>query len=96
MVLTTGSVSRAWITEDLGENDGPSGAAAIARALVLARNVTCVMVCEETLLPAIRNTCQSAGLFPVTLEQAAIAKADKSLATIVMQPYATNDADGQT
>ena len=95
VVLTTGSVSRAWITEDLGENDGPSGAAAIARALVLARNVTCVMVCEETLLPAIRNTCQSAGLFPVSLEQAAIAKADKSLATIVMQPYATNDADGQ-
>ncbi|MCI5096789.1 MAG: DUF4392 domain-containing protein [Rhodobacteraceae bacterium] len=95
VVLTTGSVSRAWITTDLGENDGPSGAAAIARALVLARNVTCVMVCEETLLPAIRNTCQAAGLFPVTLEQAAIAKADKSLATIVMIPYATDDETGK-
>lgn len=95
VVLTTGSVSRAWITTDLGENDGPSGAAAIARALVLARNVTCVMVCEETLLPAIRNTCQAAGLFPVTLEQAAIAKADKSLATIVMIPYATDDEGGK-
>ncbi|KIC09725.1 hypothetical protein RA19_14665, partial [Leisingera sp. ANG-M1] len=77
------------------ENDGPSGAAAIARALVLARNATCVMLCEETLLPAIRNTCQAAGLFPVTLEQAAIARADKSLATIVMLPYATEDAAGQ-
>jgi hypothetical protein len=95
VVLTTGSVSRAWITTDLGENDGPSGAAAIARALVLARNVTCVMVCEETLLPAIRNTCQAAGLFPVTLEQAAIAKADKSLATVVMIPYATDDEGGK-
>ncbi|NOD93728.1 DUF4392 domain-containing protein [Ruegeria sp. HKCCD4884] len=95
VVLTTGSVSRAWITPDLGENDGPSGAAAIARALVLARSVTCVMLCEETLLPAIRKTCQAAGLFPVTLEQAAIAKADKSLATIVMLPYATDDAGGQ-
>ena len=95
VVLTTGSVSRAWITTDLGENDGPSGAAAIARALVLARNVTCVMVCEETLLPAIRNTCQAAGLFPVTLEQAEIAKADKSLATIVMIPYATDDEGGK-
>ena len=95
VVLTTGSVSRAWITTDLGENDGPSGAAAIARALVLARNVTCVMVCEDTLLPAIRNTCQAAGLFPVTLEQAAIAKADKSLATIVMLPYATDDETGK-
>ena len=95
VVMTTGSVSRAWITTDLGENDGPSGAAAIARALVLARNVTCVILCEETLLPAIRNTCQAAGLFPVTLEQAAIAKADKSLATIVMLPYATDNEGGK-
>lgn len=95
VLLTTGSVSRAWITPELGENDGPSGAAAIARALVLGRNATCVMLCEDTLLPAIRNTCQAAGLFPVTLEQAAIAKADKSLATIVMIPYATDDAGGQ-
>ncbi len=95
VVLTTGSVSRAWITPELGENDGPSGAAAIARALVLARNVTCVMLCEETLLPAIQSTCQAAGLFPVTLEQAQIAKADKSLSTIVMLPYATDDEGGQ-
>lgn len=95
VVLTTGSVSRAWITPDLGENDGPSGAAAIARALVLARNVTVVMLCEETLLPAIQNVCQSAGLFPVTWEQAQIAKADKSLATIVMIPYSTEDDAGR-
>ncbi len=95
VILTTGSVSRAWITPDLGENDGPSGAAAIARALVMARNATCVMLCEDTLLDAIRNTCQAAGLFPVTLEQAAIAREDKSLATIVMLPYATDDEGGK-
>jgi len=96
VVMTTGSVSRAWITPELGENDGPSGAAAVARALVLARNVTCVLLCEETLLSAIRATCQSAGLFPVTLEQATIAKTDKSLATIVMLPYATEDEAGKS
>ncbi|MCT4554314.1 MAG: DUF4392 domain-containing protein [Pelagimonas sp.] len=95
VILTTGSVSRAWITPELGENDGPSGAAAIARALVLERNATCIMLCEETLLKAIRNTCQAAGLFPVTLEQAMIARADKSLATIVMLPYATEDEAGK-
>lgn len=95
VILTTGSVSRAWITPDLGENDGPSGAAAIARALVLERNATCIMLCEETLLPAIRAVMQAAGLFPVTLEQAAIARADKSLATIVMLPFATDDDTGK-
>ncbi|WP_343211665.1 DUF4392 domain-containing protein (plasmid) [Aliisedimentitalea scapharcae] len=95
VILTTGSVSRAWITPELGENDGPSGAAAIARALVLERNATCVMLCEDTLLPAIQNVMQAAGLFPVTLQQAAIARADHSLATIVMLPYATEDDAGQ-
>lgn len=95
VILTTGSVSRAWITPALGENDGPAGAAAIARALVLGRNATCVLLCEETLLPAIRNTCQATGLFPVSLDEAAIARADKSLATIVMLPFATEDEAGQ-
>ena len=95
VVLTTGWVSRTWITPHLGENDGPSGAAAIARALVLERNAICVMQCEETLLSAIRNVMQAAGLFPVTLEQAEIARGDKSLATIVMLPYATEDDTGK-
>ncbi len=94
VVLTTGSVSRAWITPDLGENDGPSGAAAIARALVLGRNATCVVVCEQTLLEAIGNVMAAAGLFPVTLEQAALARQDKSLTTVVMLPYAVEDGEG--
>ncbi|MCL4675838.1 MAG: DUF4392 domain-containing protein, partial [Pararhodobacter sp.] len=95
VVLTTGSVSRAWITPELGENDGPSGAAAVARALVLGRNALCVMLCEATLLPAIRAVMQAAGLFPVTVAQARIARADRSLATIVLLPYATDDEGGQ-
>lgn len=95
VVLTTGSVSRAWITPELGENDGPSGAAAIARALVLGRNAKCIMLCEETLLPAIRNTCRAAGLFHVSLEQASIAQADMSLAAITLLPYATEGDIGQ-
>ncbi len=92
VVLTTGSVSRAWITPKLGENDGPSGTATIARALVLGRNATCVVVCEETLLEAIGNVMAASGLFPVTLEQARIAREDRSLATVVMLPFPTDDA----
>ncbi len=95
VLLTTGSVSRAWITPALGENDGPSGAAAIARALVKARNALCIMMCEASLIPAIQNTLQSAGLFPLTLEQAQIAQADASLASVVMLPYPTDDESGQ-
>ena len=95
VVLTTGSVSRAWITPELGENDGPSGTAAIARALELERNALCVLLCEQTLLPALQLVMQASGLAAVTLEQAKIAQADRSMATIVMMPYATDDETGK-
>ena len=96
VLITTGLVSRAWISPLVGENDGPSGAAAIARALVLGRNAICVVLCEETLLSPIRAVMVAAGLTPVTLEQAAIARDDRSLATVVMMPYPVDDVAGQT
>jgi len=34
--VTTGSVSRAWISTEIGENDGPAGAAAVIRALAIS------------------------------------------------------------
>ncbi|PSM16392.1 glutamate cyclase domain-containing protein [Nitratireductor sp. StC3] len=96
VVVTTGSVSRAWISPAIGENDGPSGAAAIVRALVLARNATCIVLCEASLLPAIRAVMVAAGLSPVTHKQAAIARSDRSLATVVMMPFPTEDDAGRT
>jgi D-glutamate cyclase len=95
VVITTGSVSRAWITPELGENDGPSGAALIARALVLERNAACIVLCEDTLTPAIRAVMVAAGLFPVSLDQARIAQKDRSLATVVMMSYPTTDEEGR-
>lgn len=95
VILTTGSVSRAWISPEIGENDGPSGAAAIARALVLGRNTTCVVLAEETLLPSLSKVMISAGLTPVSHAAAQIARNDKSLATVVMQAYPTEDVAGQ-
>lgn len=94
VIMTTGSVSRAWITPEVGENDGPSGAAAIARALVLARNVTYVVLAEEALLQPIGAVLTTAGLTCVDLETARAASADGSLATVVMQAYPTDDAAG--
>lgn len=94
VIITTGSVSRAWITPQVGENDGPSGAAAIARALVLARNVTCVVLAEDVLLGPIGAVMTSAGLTRVEFDTARAASADGSLATVVMQAYPTDDAAG--
>lgn len=93
VVVTTGSVSRAWISAAIGENDGPSGAAAIIRALVLARQATCVLVAEEALLPAFGRVCQAAGLAVVDLPQARLANAEGSLATVVLRSFPLTDAE---
>lgn len=94
VIVTTGSVSRAWISPEIGENDGPSGAAAIARSLALSRNATIILLAEETLLDPIAAVMRAAGLSTVSLEAARIASADKSLATVVMRAYPTEDATG--
>lgn len=96
VLLTTGSVSRAWISAAIGENDGPSGAAAVARAMAIARHATLVLVAEEALLPAFGRVMQAAGLSVVDLAAARTASTDKSLATVVLHPYPTDDHAGQT
>lgn len=94
-LVTTGSVSRAWLSPDLGENDGPSGAAAIVRALWLARRATVVVVIEETLIPAMAGVLRAAGLAVVDHATARRASADGSMACVVLVPYPVEDAAGQ-
>jgi len=92
VVVTTGSVSRAWISAEIGENDGPSGAAAVARALALARQATVVVLAEATLLDPIAAVMRSAGLATVPLAAAQAASADGSLATVALQPFPVEDS----
>lgn len=94
VIVTTGSVSRAWLSPAIGENDGPSGAAAVIRALVLARRATCVLVAEEALLGPIGAVAQAAGAVPVDLVTARRANAEGSLATVVLRSFPVTDAEG--
>ena len=94
VILTTGSVSRAWVSPSIGENDGPSGAAAIARSMSIARRARIVCAVEETLAGPISAVMRAAGLSVVTAEEADIASRDGSLATIVMEPYPVSDESG--
>ena len=94
VIFTTGSVSRAWISAAIGENDGPSGTAALIRAVVLARRATCVLVAEEALLGPIGRVCQAAGLSPVTLKEARRANADASLAVMATRSFPLTDEEG--
>lgn len=94
VIVTTGSVSRAWLSTAIGENDGPSGLAAVVRALVLARRVRCVFMAEETLLPALGKVMEAAGLSVLTPEAGQVAADEGTLASVVLMPYPVTDEEG--
>lgn len=94
VILTTGSVSRAWISTAIGENDGPSGAAALARAVVLTRRATVLLVAEETLLQPMERVCQAGGLSVVDIESARRANDEGSLAVMSTRPFPLTDDEG--
>lgn len=94
LVVTTGSVSRAWLSTAIGENDGPSGLAAVVRAIVLARRVRCVLVAEETLLSALGQVMEAAGLSILTPEAGQVAADEGSLTGVTLIPYPVTDEEG--
>lgn len=94
VILTTGSVSRAWISAAIGENDGPAGAAALARAIVLARRATVVLVAEEALLAPLGRVCQAAGLAIVDIDQARRANEEASLVVMATRSFPLTDDEG--
>ncbi len=94
--VTTGSVSRAWISPEIGENDGPAGAAAVVRALAIAKRIHCVLLAEATLLPGMKAILTSAGLTVLPFEQAQIASKDGSLAVVSLLPFTTSGEEAPT
>ena len=93
VIATTGSVSRAWISGAIGENDGPSGAAAVIRALVLARRALVVVLIEEPLVAPMTRVLEAAGLSVVNRAAARQAADDGSLACAVVEPFPLTDAE---
>ncbi|WP_434106031.1 glutamate cyclase domain-containing protein [Paraburkholderia caffeinilytica] len=90
--VTTGSVSRAWISPSIGENDGPAGLAAVVRALSLAKKALCITFVEETLVETTSAILTTAGLTVLPYEQAVIARDDGSLAVVCVEPFPVEDS----
>jgi hypothetical protein len=90
--VTTGSVSRAWISPSIGENDGPAGLAVIVRALSLAKKALCITFVEETLIESTSAILTTAGLTVLPYEQAKIARDDGSLAVVCVEPFPVEDS----
>ncbi|RDU97207.1 glutamate cyclase domain-containing protein [Trinickia dinghuensis] len=90
--VTTGSVSRAWISPSIGENDGPAGLAAVVRAVSLAKKALCITFVEETLIETTSAILTTAGLTVLPYEQAKIARDDGSLAVVCVESFPVDDA----
>lgn len=96
VLLTTGSASRAWISPAIVENDGPAGAAVVARALSLAFNVIPVVLCEQALHASIGALFQTAGMAVLPLEEARrIHLPGGRLSVAVLRDYPADDAQAQ-
>jgi D-glutamate cyclase len=93
--VTTGSVSRAWISPCIGENDGPAGLAAVVRALSLSKNALCITFVEETLIDTTSAILTTAGLTVLPYEQAKVARDDGSLAVVCVEAFPVEEQNAK-
>jgi len=95
--LSTGSVTRAWVSTTIAETDGPPGTALLAKAIRLCRSAIPVILTEESLIPSIKQVMKAAGLCVVTPHQALKAqemsnKGYTSVACLLPFPSDDNEA----
>jgi len=93
VILITGSLTRAWVSNRIGETDGPVGIAALARALSYGFNAIPIVVTDTSLLEPIGATVRAAGLACVTFEEAKRAASNKRFCSVaVLQGFPLDDA----
>ena len=68
--IITGSLTRASVSPDIAENDGPIGAAVLARALSLGCNAIPVIIVDASIRDRVAKMVSFAGLNVVSYEQA--------------------------
>lgn len=77
VVIATGLPIRGWFSATMTENDGPIGAASLARALYVGLRAVPVMLCEKEQMHVLRACLQAVGLTPTTFEEYDAAIASK-------------------
>lgn len=93
VVLVTGSLTRPWVSLEIGETDGPVGVAALSRALSYGFNAIPVIVTDDSLLEPIGATLKAAGQAVVSLEQADRATANRRFCSVaVTRGYPIEDS----
>ena len=73
--IITGSLTRASVSPDIAENDGPIGSAVLARAISRGFNAIPVIIVDASIKERVARMVEFAGLNVVTADQARIATA---------------------
>jgi hypothetical protein len=95
--IITGSLTRAWVSANIGENDGPIGTATLVRALSYGFSAIPVVLTDASLMVKTANMVQMAGCTVVTDAEARIATANPRFTSVaVMATCATDDAQARS
>jgi len=69
VVIATGLPIRGWFNPAMAENDGPIGAASLARAVYVGLRGVPVLICEEAQTPVLRACLHAVGMTPTTFAE---------------------------
>lgn len=69
VVIATGLPIRGWFGAEMAENDGPIGAASLARACYIALKGVPILLCETEQQNVLRACLRAVGMTPTTFEQ---------------------------
>lgn len=92
VLILTGSLTRAWVSERFADNDGPIGVASLARALSYGFNAIPVVLTDESLRGMVSSMIECAGPTVVTREEAKAAAASPRFTSVaVVESCAADD-----
>jgi D-glutamate cyclase len=69
IVIATGLPIRGWFAPEMAENDGPIGAASLARACYVALQAVPILLCESEQQHVLRACLRAVGMTPTTFGQ---------------------------
>ena len=94
--IITGSLTRAGVSPDIAENDGPIGSAVLARSLSHGFNAIPVIVVDASIKDRVARIVEFAGLNVVSHEQAKVATSlPRFTGVAVMENGAIDDQEAQ-
>jgi hypothetical protein len=96
VILATGMALRGWVIPNMGESDGPPGAAVLARAVSTGLKAIPVLLSEKGIMSLVDATCREAGLPIVGLQEARKSRESKVFVpTAVIDSYPIDDEEAK-